>query len=48
MSVKAFLLLFSRTDMSNKRSLLSNIADLNLWHKGELSASSVWSPSIIF
>lgn len=45
-SVEAFLLLFSHTDMSNKRSLLSNIASLNLWCKEELSASSVWSPSI--
>lgn len=29
-SVKAFLVLFSNTDMSNERPLLSNIACLNL------------------
>lgn len=37
------LRLFTYTDMSNKRSLLSNIAYLNSWHKEELLASSVIS-----
>lgn len=46
MSVEAFLLLFSHTDISNRRSLLSNIAGLYLWCEEELSASSVRSPSI--
>lgn len=46
-NVKAFLVIFSHTDMSNKRSLLSNIAYLNSWHKEELLVSSVWSSSVI-
>lgn len=41
MSVKAFLVLFSHTDVCDERSLLSNITYLNSCHKEELLASSV-------
>lgn len=43
--LKVFLVFFSHTDMSNKRSLLSNVAYFNLWHKrgalGKLSLVTI-------